>query len=176
MNRRRRSRGSARGGVGRRRPSIADKKRRAACKRISKLASRRSSTANSESPSGILGRQRRWIAPPIGTMACQPSGPWRNSPPGTPVRSRLYRPASSREDAPRSDRTVDRASGAQKIGCLSKALCGSAAKRKPPFQSKSLCRVAQSLRALKALIISLVVGITAEPLPSNVHQFSIPEI
>src|SRR3984893_9147064 len=29
-----------------------------------KLASRRSSTANSEPPSGILGRQTRWRAPP----------------------------------------------------------------------------------------------------------------
>jgi hypothetical protein len=176
MNRRRRWRGSARGGVGRRRPSIADKKRYAARKRISKLASRRSSTANSEPPAGILGRQTRWRAPPSGRMPCHPSGPWRNSPPGTPVRSRLYRPASPREDAPRSDRTVDKASGAQKIGCLSKVLCGSAAKRKPPLQPKSLCRVAQSLRVLKAPIITLVVGITAEPLPGYVHRFSIPEI
>jgi len=161
MKRWRRWRGSVSGGVPRRRPSIADKKRRAACKRISKLASRRSSTANSESPSGITGRQRRWIAPPSGTIACHPSGPRRNSQPGTTVRSRLYCSVSPGEDASRSDRTVDRASGAQKIGCLSKGFCGSAAKRKPPLLSKSLCRVAQSLRVLKALIITLVVGITA---------------
>jgi len=161
MSRRRRWRGSARGGVGRRRPSIADKKRCAACKRTSKFASRRSSTANSESPSGILGRQRRWIAPPSGRMPCHPSGPWRNSPPGTLVRLRLYWSISPGEDTSRRDRTVDKASGAQKIGCLSKAFCGSAAKREPPLLSKSLCRAAQSLCIFKVPKITLVVGITA---------------
>ena len=161
MKRWRRWRGSARGGVDRPRPSIADKKRCAARKRISKLASRRSSTANSEPPSGILGRQTRWRAPPSGRMPCHPSGPWRNSLPGTLVRSRLYCSPPPKEDASRSDKTVDRASGAQKIGCLSKAFCGSAAKREPPLLSKSLCRAAQSLCILKVPKITLVVGITA---------------
>src|SRR6266404_7211365 len=59
MKRWRRWRGSARGGVGRRRPSIADKKRCAARKRISKLASRSSSTANKEPPSGIMWADKR---------------------------------------------------------------------------------------------------------------------
>ena len=148
-------------GVPRRRPSIADKKRCAARKRISKLASRRSSTANSEPPSGILGRQTRWRAPPSGRMPCHPSGPWRNSLPGSLVRSRLYCSPPPKEDASRSDKTVDKASGAQKIGCLSKAFCGSAAKREPPLQSKGLCRAGQTLCLPKALIISLVVGVTA---------------
>jgi len=161
MKRWRRWRGSARGGVGRRRPSIADKKRRAACKRISKLASRSSSTANKEPLSGILGRQTRWMVPPSGRRACHPSGPWRNSLPGTLVRSRLYCSPPPKVDASRSDKTVDKASGAQKIGCLSKAFCGSAAKREPPLLSKSLCRAAQSLCILKVPKITLVVGITA---------------
>ncbi len=152
MNRRRRWPGSARGGVGRRRPSIADKKRCAARKRISKLASRRSSTANSEPPAGILGRQTRWKAPPSGRMPCHPSGPWRNSLPGTLVRSRSYCSPPPKEDASRSDKTVDKASGAQKIGCLSKAFCGSAAKREPPLLSKSPCRAAQSLRILEVCV------------------------
>ncbi len=161
MKRWRRWRGSARGGVPRRRPSIANKKRCAACTRISKLASRRSSTANKDALSGMLGRQTRWMAPPSGRMACHPSEALRNSLPVTLARSRLYCSLPPKEDASRSDKTVDRASGAQKIGCLSKAFCGSAAKREPPLLSKSFCRAAQSLCILKVPKITLVVGITA---------------
>ena len=169
MNLWRRWLGSTRGGVPRRRPSLASQKRRAACKRMSKLASRHSSTANGEPLAGIVGSQTRWVAPPSGTIACHPSGARRNSAPGTPGRSRSNCPISLGKVTSRRAKTVDKASGAQKIGCLSKASCGSAAKSQPPLSAKSFSRNAQSLRTIEALVVILVFGIAPEPLPSDVH-------
>ena len=122
---------------GPRRPfSSADLNRWAVRKRISKLESSASSTVSIDPLAGSSGNQRRWRTPPNGTIACHPSGARRNSPPATPVTSNLYGPTCAPAVVARNDRTVDRASGAQKIDCLSKAAWGSAAKREPPLLSE----------------------------------------
>lgn len=58
INRKRRRRWyeSARGGVPRRRPSMADQNRCAACSRMSKLASSGNATESGEPLAGIAGR------------------------------------------------------------------------------------------------------------------------
>ena len=170
MSRCRRGKDRARGGGPSGRCSIADQNRWAACERMSKLESSGSSTASNEPSGGSSLSQRRWFAPPSGTIACHPSGARRNSPPANLGRSRSYRPGKAGATAAPTDRTVDRASGAQKMACWSKGFCGSAAKRQPPLPSELRYR-ARSLVADQGLIVSLVLAIAAKPFPGNIRRF-----
>ena len=171
ISRCRRGKDRANGAGPRGRRSSADQNRRAAFERMSKLESSGSSTASNEPVGRSSLNKRRWSAPPSGTMACHPSGAGRNSPPSSLAISKACPLETTEQTAPRTGSTVDRASGAQKIVCLSKAFCGSAAKGQPPLLSEIVRRPARSLVADKRLIRSLVLVIAAEPLPGNIRCF-----
>lgn len=176
MSRRRRWKGRPRRGGPRGRCSSANQNRCAACERMSKLESSGSSTANNEPLPGNSCSQSRWFAPARGTIACHPSAARRKSPPGSPASSRPYRLEAAGATIPRTGSTVGRISGAQKIACLSKAFCGSAAKRQPPFVSEIVGYPARLLVARQGLIVSVVLAIAAQAFPGNVHRFCLLKI
>src|SRR6266850_4886349 len=109
-------------------------------------------------------------------MACHPSGARRSSPPAILARSRRCRPENTGTTTLRTGSTVDRASGAQKIVCLSKVFCGSAAKRQPPFVPEIVSRAIQPRGSGKGSIVLMVFAIAAQPLPGNVHRFCLLEV
>lgn len=148
--------GRARGDGPRGRCSSARQKRCAACDRMSKSRSSGRSTTITERLDGSSLSQRRCFAPPSGTMACHPSGARRSSLPDSLPRSRSYRLDDFKAVAGWTDSTVDSASGAQKMACLSNAVRGSAAKRKPPLPPEVIRRRVGSFAAGQDLIVSFI--------------------
>src|SRR6478672_10644636 len=154
---------------------MAHQNRCAACRRRSELASSGNSIESGAPLAGIADRKSRCFEPARTTTPCQPSGPRRNSPSPSLVKSRAC-PASLAAPNCRSDKTVERVSGAQNIDCWSNACSGSAAKRQPPFFSE-LVRCPAGLRGRCQIFeLSLVFAITAEPFPGDVGYFCLFEV
>ena len=102
----------------------------------SKSASSGNSMTSGAPLAGSSRSQRRCVAPPSRIIACQPSKACLRWASDSLLRSRSYGRPTTAELASPILSMAGSASGAQKMVCSLKAWCGSAAKRKPPSQSK----------------------------------------